>query len=103
VVQGIGEVLFEELPYDSDGNPLATTFLDYLIPTAPEIPDIEIGHVTTLSNTLGGYKGMGEGGAICAPPAVANAVNDALAPFGVSLTEFPFTPDKIVRALRSAS
>ena len=102
VVQGIGEVLFEELPYDSDGNPLATTFLDYLIPTAPEIPDIEIGHVTTLSNTLGGYKGMGEGGAICAPPAVANAVNDALGPFGVALTEFPFTPDKIIRAITAA-
>jgi carbon-monoxide dehydrogenase large subunit len=102
VVQGIGEVLFEHLPYDADGNPLATTFLDYLIPTAAEVPDIEVGHVVSLSNTLGGYKGMGEGGAIAAPPAVANAVNDALSPFGVRLYEFPFSPNAIVTALAAA-
>jgi carbon-monoxide dehydrogenase large subunit len=102
VVQGIGEVLYEESPLDADGNPLATTFLDYLIPTTTEVPDIEVHHVVTLSNTLGGYKGMGEGGAIVAPPAVANAVNDALSPFGVRLTQFPFSPKAVVTALIEA-
>ena len=99
VVQGIGGVLFEHMAYDDDGNPLATTFLDYLLPSSPEIPDIEYGHVVTMSNTLGGYKGMGEGGAIASPPAVANAINDAIAHLGVTLTDFPFGPDQIVRAL----
>jgi carbon-monoxide dehydrogenase large subunit len=99
VAQGIAGALYEHLPYDDHGNPLATTFLDYLVPTSVEIPAIEVGHVVTPSATLGGYKGMGEGGAIASPPAVANAVNDALAPFGVALTEFPFSPDRIVSAL----
>ena len=103
VAQGIGGVLFENLAYDGDGNPLATTFLDYLLPSAPEIPDFEYGHVESLSHTLGGYKGMGEGGAIASPPAVANAINDALAQRGAAaLTVFPFGPTQILDALNRA-
>ena len=60
---------------DEDGNPLATTFMDYLLPTASDVPDFEIGHVETFAPTNpGGHKGMGEGGAIGAPPAICNAL-----------------------------
>ena len=65
VVQGFGGVLLEDFVYDDDGNPLTTTFVDYLLPTTTEVPTIEIGHVETVSTTNpGGFKGMGEGGAI---------------------------------------
>jgi len=99
VVQGIGGVLFEELAYDEDGNPLATTFMDYLLPTATEIPDIEYVHLETPSPGPGGYKGVGEGGAIGAPPAVVNAVADALAPFDVTITRLPLGPSQILELL----
>ncbi len=102
VVQGIGGVLFEHMAYDDAGNPLATTFLDYLLPTAPEIPDIEYGHLETMSASLGGYKGMGEGGAIGAPPALANAMHDALAHLGVHPTSFPLGPSQVRALLRDA-
>ena len=99
VVQGIGGVLFEQAVYDADGNPQAATMLDYLIPTSAEIPVLEHGHVITPSDTPGGHKGVGEGGAIGAPPCVINAVNDALRPLGVSFTRQPLTPDAIVSAV----
>ena len=103
VAQGIGGVLFEDMAYDDAGNPLATTFLDYLIPSAPEIPDFEYGHIESMSSALGGSKGMGEGGAIASPPALANAINDALAQIGVqALTVFPFGPSQIVDAINAA-
>lgn len=101
-VQGIGGALYEHLAYDGDGNPLATTFMDYLLPTAAEVPVIEYGHVESPAPGPGGYKGVGEGGAIGAPPAVVNAVADALAPFGVELTRLPLTPAAIVAALEGA-
>ncbi len=94
-VQGIGGVLFEHLACDEDGNPVATTFMDYLLPTAAEVPAIEYGHIETPSPGPGGYKGVGEGGAIGAPPAVVNAVADALSPFGVKLTRLPLSPSQI--------
>ena len=97
-VQGIGGVLYEHLAYDGDGNPLASTFMDYLLPTMAEVPVIEYGHVETPSAGPGGYKGVGEGGAIGAPPAVINAVADALAPLGVMIIELPLSP-AAVRAL----
>ncbi len=103
VAQGIGGALYEEMAYDADGNPLATTFLDYLIPTAAEIPEMSYGHVQTPSASLGGYKGLGEGGAIASPAAVANAINDALAPLGVTLTQFPITPWRILQAIEEAT
>jgi aerobic carbon-monoxide dehydrogenase large subunit len=97
-VQGIGGVLYEHLAYDDDGNPLTSTFMDYLLPTIAEVPVLEYGHVETPSGGPGGYKGVGEGGAIGAPPAVINAVADALAPLGVTITDLPLSP-AAVRAL----
>jgi aerobic carbon-monoxide dehydrogenase large subunit len=97
VVQGIGGVLYERVAYDEDGNPLTTTFMDYLLPTATEVPEIEYGHIETPAPTNpGGHKGMGEGGAIASPPAVINAVADALAPLGVQITAQPLGPDDII-------
>jgi len=98
-VQGIGGVLYEHLAHDEDGNPITTTFMDYLLPTATEIPVIEYGHIETPSPGPGGYKGVGEGGAIGAPPAVVNAVADSLAPFGVKITRLPLTPAAIAGLL----
>jgi carbon-monoxide dehydrogenase large subunit len=98
-VQGIGGALYEHLAYDPDGNPVTTTFMDYLLPTATEVPVIEHVHVETPGPGPGGYKGAGEGGAIGATPAVANAVADALAPFGVTITRLPLTPAAIVALL----
>jgi len=99
VVQGIGGVLYEHLVYDEDGNPLTTTFLDYLLPTATEVPTIEYGHIETRSPTPGGHKGMGEGGAIGAPPCVFNAVADALAVRGRRVTDQPLSPARVLDAL----
>jgi carbon-monoxide dehydrogenase large subunit len=102
-VQGIGGALYEQCAYDDDGNPLTSTFMDYLLPTSTEVPTIEYGHVETPGPGEGGYKGVGEGGAIGAPPAVVNAVADALAPFGVEVTRLPLSPSSIVALLEGAS
>lgn len=104
VVQGIGGVLYEHMPYDEDGNPTATTFVDYLLPTAAEVPIIEYGHIETPAPTnAGGYKGMGEGGAIGAPPAVVNAVVDALSPLGVTSLDPPLDPASVAAAIVAAT
>jgi carbon-monoxide dehydrogenase large subunit len=103
VAQGIGGVLLEHLAYDEDGNPVATTFMDYLLPTATDVPAIEYGHIETPSPGPGGFKGVGEGGAIGAPPAVVNAVADALSPFGVTVTRLPLSPSRIVGLLDEAA
>jgi carbon-monoxide dehydrogenase large subunit len=96
VVQGIGGVLYEHFAYDSDGNPLTTTLADYLLPTAAEAPPVEISHVESRSTTNpGGFKGAGEGGAIGAHAAVANAVGDALAHLGIHVTATPLGPREI--------
>ena len=100
VVQGIGGVLYEHHAYDDDGNPLATTFMDYHVPSAAEVPAIEYGHIETPSPGPGGFKGVGEGGAIGAPPAVVNAVADALSPFGVTVTRLPLSPSRIIALLQ---
>lgn len=101
-VQGIGGALLEKLAYDDAGNPVASTFVDYLLPTATEVPPIEFGHVEIPGPGVGGYKGAGEGGAIGSPPAVINAINDALAPLGVTLTQLPATPATIVELIERA-
>jgi carbon-monoxide dehydrogenase large subunit len=103
VVQGLGGVLLEDFVYDDEGNPLTTTFMDYLPPTTTEVPEIEVGHIETESTTNpGGYKGMGEGGAIGAHAAVANAVLDALRPLGVKTTRTPLGPEQIYALVEAA-
>ncbi len=103
VVQGIGGVLYEHLPYDERGNPLATTFMDYLLPTAAEVPDLEYCHIETFAPTnAGGHKGLGEGGAIGAPPAVINAVADALSHLGIVVRDQPLGPRQILDLLIAA-
>ncbi len=101
-VQGIGGALLEDMVYDDDGNPLASTFVDYLLPTATEVPPIEYGHVEIPGPGVGGYKGCGEGGAIGSTPAVINAINDALAPLGVTLTRLPASPAAIVALIEES-
>jgi len=102
VVQGLGGTLLEHVVYDADGNPLTTTFMDYLVPTATEVPEIEYGHIETPSPTPGGHKGMGEGGAIGSPPCIFNAVADALALVGARIDRTPLGPDAILTALDTA-
>lgn len=101
--QGIGTALYEEMPYDAYGQPLASTLADYMLPGATEVPAPRIDHMETPSPiSTFGQKGIGEGGAIGPPAAIANAVNDALHPLGVELTELPITPRRILTALLSA-
>jgi CO/xanthine dehydrogenase Mo-binding subunit len=101
--QGIGTALYEEFVYDEEGQLLTSSYLDYLIPTAVEVPELKIGHHETPSPwTPHGIKGGGEGGRMMAPAAINVAVNDALAPLGVRLTELPMTPDRILAAIRAA-
>jgi aerobic carbon-monoxide dehydrogenase large subunit len=103
VVQGIGNALLEEIVYDEAGNNLTATLADFLPPTSREIPPIELLHLETLTDaTITQAKGLGEGGAIGAPAAILNAVNDALVPFGVVINEMPATPQRIRAALRQA-
>jgi carbon-monoxide dehydrogenase large subunit len=103
IAQGIGNALLEEIIYDDSGNILSSTLADYLPPTAREIPLIELHHIETESEaTITKAKGLGEGGAIGAPAAVLNAINDALSPFGVQIDEMPATPQRIRAALRKA-
>ncbi len=105
VAQGIANALFEEIVYDQEtGNILTATLADYLPPTAREVPPIEIHHLETWTQaSITQAKGLGEGGAIGAPAAVVNAINDALSPFGVSIDELPATPQRIRAALRAAA
>ena len=101
VVQGIGAALFEHCVYDDRGQLLNGNMADYLVPMAMEMPDIEVGHVVTpTADSELGAKGAGEAGTAGAPGSVMNAINDALRPLGAQpLTDMPFTPDKILRAL----
>ena len=103
VAHGIGNALFEWMAYDANAQPLTTTFGDYLIPNATEIPNVAMTHIETPSplNPLG-VKGAGEGGTIPAPAAIAAAIENALEPFGVRIAETPITPAAIVAALKQA-
>jgi carbon-monoxide dehydrogenase large subunit len=101
-VQGIAGALLEDLSYDEVGNPLTTTFMDYLLPTAAEIPMIEYAHYDTPGPGPGGYKGIGEGGAIGGTPATVNAVADALSPFGVQVNRLPLSPSRILDLIEAA-
>jgi carbon-monoxide dehydrogenase large subunit len=105
LAQGIGGALLEELVYDGEGQLLTTTFMDYLLPTAMEMPAATtvriLEETPTPLNPLG-VKGAGEGGSSGAGAAIANAVADALAPLGVAITALPLTPDRLVGLIRAA-
>jgi carbon-monoxide dehydrogenase large subunit len=102
--QGIAQALFEEVTYDEDGNPLTSTFADYMIVTAAELPSFEVIEQETPSpNNELGAKGVGESGTIGSTPAVVNAVLDALAPFGIRHLDMPLSPMRVWQAIRQTS
>ena len=105
IVQGIGAALFEHCLYDSDGQMLNANMMDYLVPMAGEMPDIEVGHVVTpTTDSELGAKGAGEAGTAGAPGCVMNAVNDALRPLGAApITAMPITPERVLKALGESS
>jgi len=103
VAQGIGAVLLERSAYDEDGNCQSATFMDYLVPTACEIPRIEIEHLQTVPLDADvNFRGVGEGGMIVAPPTVVNAIEDALSPFGVRICEQHLPPARILELVAAA-
>jgi carbon-monoxide dehydrogenase large subunit len=98
--QGIGTALLEEMQFDANGQPLASTLADYLIPGAAEMPNIRLHHIESPSpNTTYGIKGVGEGGAIPPPAAIFNAVNDAFSGTGVEINTTPLTPRRLYGAI----
>ena len=100
LAQGIGTALYEEMPFDASGQPLASTLADYLLPGAAEMPAPRIEHMETLAPyTEFGVKGVGEGGAIAPPAAIANAINDALRPLSAELLVSPITPQRVLEAI----
>jgi aerobic carbon-monoxide dehydrogenase large subunit len=103
VAQGIGAVLLERSAYDEDGNCQSATFMDYLVPTACDIPRIEIAHLETVPLDADvNFRGVGEGGMIVAPPTVVNAIEDALSPFGVRIYEQHLPPARILELIAAA-
>lgn len=97
IAQGIGSAIYEEFVYDEEGHLLTTTFMDYMLPGTTEVPPMEVFHLETPSPfTVGGIKGMGEGGAIAPGAVIAGAVEDALSPLGtVLVNEIPLTPQRV--------
>lgn len=103
-VQGLAAALFEEVVHDPDGQPLSTSFMEYLVPTAADLATEMVTEFRPTCSPLSplGTKGVGESGSIVVPAAVANAVSDALAPFGISHADLPFTPERIWRLIGGA-
>jgi carbon-monoxide dehydrogenase large subunit len=102
VAQGIGAALYEEMIYDEDGQLLSASLVDYVIPSAVEIPNIDVVHIESESAVAGGFRGMGEGGTIGAPAAIANAISDALSVLDIDVSILPMTPERIFRLLEQA-
>jgi carbon-monoxide dehydrogenase large subunit len=103
LAQGIGTALYEEMNFDASGQPLASTFSDYLLPGPTEVPAPKLGHMESPAPyTEFGVKGLGEGGAIAPPGAIGNAVNDALRPLGAELLHSPMTPRRVLEAIQGA-
>ena len=103
VAQGIGGAFYERLHFDDSGQLINASFMDFLMPTAVEVPDIEIAHIETPSplNPLG-VKGVGEAGTIPVAALVAEAIEDALAPLGVRIHEMPLSPSRIRELIEEA-
>ncbi|OYX71258.1 MAG: carbon monoxide dehydrogenase [Rhizobiales bacterium 32-66-11] len=103
LAQGIGTALYEEMQFDASGQPLASTFADYLLPGPTEVPEPRLDHMEFLAPyTEFGVKGIGEGGAIAPPAAIGNAVNDALKGIGAELLHSPITPRRVLEAIEAA-
>lgn len=103
VAQGLGQALFEEILYDAEGQMLSATLMDYMIPTALDVPTLEMEHIESpATDNIGGFKGAGEGGVIGALPAVACAVGDALAPLGANVNRLPLRPDTVLGLIEGA-
>ncbi|MFZ6005256.1 MAG: xanthine dehydrogenase family protein molybdopterin-binding subunit [Actinomycetota bacterium] len=103
IVQGVAQALFEEAVYDAEGTLKNPTFMDYLVPSAAELPSFTLDHTTTPSPTNPmGAKGIGEAGTIASTPAVMNAIADALAPRGITDIEMPATPERVWQAIQSS-
>jgi 2-furoyl-CoA dehydrogenase large subunit len=103
VAHGLGAALLEKFAFSEDGQLLSGTFMDYLLPSAEEVPSITIvDHCTPSPLTVFGQKGSGEAGYLGGPAAIASAINDALAPIGANINELPMTPQAVWRALRAA-
>jgi aerobic carbon-monoxide dehydrogenase large subunit len=103
LAQGIGTALYEEMPFDSEGQPLAATLADYLLPGTTDVPDVRLEHMETLSPwTTFGQKGIGESGAIGPPGAIVNAINDALAGLGAEVMDLPASPSRVLAAIQAA-
>ena len=103
VAQGIGVALMEEVIHDANGQVLTASLVDYVVPSAVEVPSMDVVHVDAeLPNTIGGFRGLGEGGTIGAPACIANAISDALSPFGIEIMEIPATPERIFRLVEAA-
>jgi carbon-monoxide dehydrogenase large subunit len=103
ITQGVAQALFEEAVYDSDGTLKNPTFMDYLVPSAAELPSFRLDHTTTPSPTNPmGAKGIGEAGTIASTPAVMNALADALSPYGITDIEMPATPERVWQAIQSS-
>jgi 2-furoyl-CoA dehydrogenase large subunit len=102
-LHGLGGALYEELAYDDNGQLLTGTFMDYLVPTASEAPQIDIAHIVSPSPlTPLGSKGLGESSSMTVPAVIANAVSDALAPLGIRINELPMTPSRLWQAMDRA-
>lgn len=100
IAQAIGMVLLENMQFDAQGNPLAITFKDYQLPAITDVPEFEYTHIVTPAKGAGGFRGVGEGGAIIGPPTLVNAIADALAPFGaLNPLDLPLTPPKILKLI----
>jgi carbon-monoxide dehydrogenase large subunit len=103
IMQGIGAALYEEIRYDEDGHLLTSTFMDYRLPSAEEVPPLMLEHIVTPNPfTPLGAKGAGETGMLGPPPALCNAVEDALSPLGVKIRATPLTPDRILALIEKA-
>lgn len=103
VAQGIGVALMEEVIHDENGQVLTASLVDYIVPSAVEIPSVDVVHIDAeLPNTVGGFRGLGEGGTIGAPACVANAISDALSPLGIEIMEIPATPERLFRLIEAA-
>ncbi len=104
VAQGIGAALLEEVVHDAEGQILTASLVDYLLPSAVEVPRMEVQHIQTgTPDNVGGFRGLGEGGTIGAPAAIANAISDALAHLEVEIDELPVTPERLFRLLENVN